>query len=124
MSTPDICVRVKTRHLPDHLPSDSTQYAFAYHITIENKSKSTVQLINRYWKITDANGKSTEVSGAGVIGKQPIMQPNEQFEYTSGAVLDTPVGSMEGHYEMENENGERFLVPISPFRLAKPNLLH
>lgn len=124
MSTPDICVRVKTRHLPDHLPSDSTQYAFAYHITIDNKSNSTVQLINRYWKITDANGKSTEVRGAGVIGKQPVMQPNEQFEYTSGAVLDTPVGSMEGHYEMENENGERFTVPIAAFRLAKPSILH
>lgn len=120
----DIQVRVKTRHLPDHLPSDAKQYAFAYHITIENKSNETVQLINRYWRITDANGKTSEVEGSGVVGKQPILKAGESFDYTSGAVIDTPVGNMEGYYEMERENGERFRVPISVFRLAIPSILH
>ena len=120
----DIQVRVNTRHLPEHLPSDSTQYAFAYHITIENKSNETVQLINRYWRICDANGKASEVEGAGVVGKQPILKAGESFDYTSGAVIDTPVGSMEGYYEMERESGERFRVPIDVFRLAVPNILH
>lgn len=124
MDTPDIEVRVNTRHLPEHLPSDSKQYAFAYHIKIENKSLETVQLINRYRRICDANGKASEVEGAGVVGKQPIMKAGESFEYTSGAVIDTPVGSMEGYYEMERENGERFRVPIAVFRLAVPNILH
>lgn len=124
MNPLDIEVRVKTRHLPDHLPSDSSQYAFAYHITIANKSDTTVQLINRYWRITDANGKTSEVQGAGVVGKQPILKAGETFDYTSGAVIDTPVGSMEGYYEMEQEDGMRFRVPISVFRLAIPSILH
>ena len=120
----DIQVRVKTRHLPEHLPSDSKQFAFAYHITIENKRNETVQLINRFWRITDANGKATEVEGAGVVGKQPILKSGESFEYTSGVVIDTPVGNMEGYYEMEQENGERFRVTIPLFRLAIPSILH
>ncbi|GEA07627.1 protein ApaG [Alteromonas sp. KUL42] len=120
----EIQVRVKTRHLPEHLPSDSKQFAFAYHITIENKRSETVQLINRFWRITDANGKATEVEGAGVVGKQPILKSGEIFEYTSGVVIDTPVGNMEGYYEMEKENGERFRVTIPLFRLAIPSILH
>ncbi|GFD73260.1 Co2+/Mg2+ efflux protein ApaG [Alteromonas marina] len=124
MDVLDIKVRVKTRHLPEHLPSDSKQFAFAYHITIENNSDKTVQLINRYWKITDADGKTSEVQGAGVVGKQPILKAGEQFEYTSGAVIDTPVGNMEGYYEMELEDGERFRLPIDIFRLAIPSILH
>lgn len=120
----DIQVRVKTRHLPEHLPSDSKQFAFAYHITIENKRNETVQLINRFWRITDANGKATEVEGSGVVGKQPILKSGESFEYTSGVVIDTPVGNMEGYYEMEQENGERFRVAIPLFRLAIPSILH
>ncbi|NDV89590.1 Co2+/Mg2+ efflux protein ApaG [Alteromonas sp. 345S023] len=124
MSDCNIEVRVKTRHLPEHLPSDATQFAFAYHISIVNHSESTVQLINRYWRITDANGKAAEVQGAGVVGKQPILGPGETFEYTSGAVIDTPVGSMQGYYEMEHENGERFRVPIEAFRLAVRNVIH
>ncbi len=120
----DIQVRVKTRHLPEHLPSDSKQFAFAYHITIENKRNETVQLINRFWRITDANGKATDVEGAGVVGKQPILKSGESFEYTSGVVIDTPVGNMEGYYEMEQENGERFRVTIPLFRLAIPSILH
>ena len=124
MDVLDIKVRVKPRHLPDHLPSDSKQFAFAYHITIENNSDHTVQLLSRYWKITDANGKTSEVEGDGVVGKQPIMKAGEHFDYTSGAVIDTPVGNMEGYYVMEMEGGERFRVPINVFRLAIPSILH
>ncbi len=124
MQDPDILVRVRTRHLPDHLPSDSEQYAFAYHITIVNTSDETVQLKRRYWLITDANGKSSEVEGEGVIGKQPILAAGEEFDYTSGAIIDTPLGNMQGYYEMERESGQRFRVPIDVFRLAVPNLLH
>lgn len=124
MIADSIEVRVKTRHLPEHLPSDSTQFAFAYHITIVNNSDETVQLISRYWRITDANGKSSEVQGAGVIGKQPIIEPGASFDYTSGAVIDTPVGNMQGYYEMEQGNGSRFRVPIDVFRLAVQNILH
>ena len=124
MIADNIEVRVKTRHLPEHLPSDSTQFAFAYHITIINNSNETIQLISRYWRITDANGKSSEVQGAGVIGKQPIIEPGESFDYTSGAVIDTPVGNMQGYYEMEQSSGTRFRVPIDVFRLAVQNILH
>lgn len=124
MQDPDILVRVRTRHLPDHLPSDSEQYAFAYHITIINTSNETVQLKRRYWLITDANGKSSEVEGEGVIGKQPILAAGEEFDYTSGAIIDTPLGNMQGYYEMEREDGQRFRVPIDVFRLSVPNLLH
>lgn len=124
MDDSNIEVRVKTRHLPEHLPSDSSQFAFAYHISISNHGSDTVQLINRYWRITDANGKSSEVHGAGVVGKQPIIGPGETFEYTSGAVIDTPVGSMQGYYEMEHDDGERFRVPIEVFRLAVHNVIH
>lgn len=123
-SDTEIKVEVKTRHLPEHLPSDSTKFAFAYHITIVNQGNDTVQLINRCWQITDANGKTSEISGQGVVGKQPILKPGESFDYTSGAVIDTPVGNMQGYYEMERENGERFRVPIDVFRLSVPNIIH
>lgn len=124
MDEPDIRISVKTRHLPEHLPSDSKQFAFAYHICIENQSAETVQLMSRFWRITDANGKVSEVEGEGVVGKQPILKANESFEYTSGAVIDTPVGNMEGYYEMVREGGERFRVPIKVFRLAISSILH
>lgn len=124
MNDSEIQVKVKTRHLPEHLPSDSPKFAFAYHITIVNQGHQTVQLINRCWQITDANGKTSEISGQGVVGKQPILKPGEEFDYTSGAVIDTPVGNMQGYYEMERENGERFRVPIDVFRLSVPNIIH
>lgn len=124
MSAPTIVIQVSTRYLPDHLPENSSQYAFAYQITIINQSDETVQLINRYWNITDANGKSSEVQGSGVVGKQPVIKPGEQFQYTSGAILDTPVGSMQGYYEMQTSDGTSFRAPIDIFRLAVPNVIN
>lgn len=124
MDDPQISIEVSTRHLPEHLPSDSRQFAFAYQVTITNRSSTPVQLLNRYWLITDANGKQTEVRGAGVVGKQPTISPSQEYQYTSGAILDTPVGTMEGYYELETSEGYRFRAPIAVFSLAVPNVVN
>lgn len=124
MTTPTIIIQARTRHLPEHLPSDSDKYAFAYKMTITNPNKFPVTLMTRYWLITDANGKTSEVQGEGVIGEQPQIAPGDTFQYTSGAVVDTPVASMEGYYELELENGERFKADIDAFRLAVPHIIN
>lgn len=119
-----IKVDVTTRHLPDHPANTDEKYAFAYQIIITNESDLPVQLISRYWLITDGSGKKSEVQGEGVIGKQPNIAPGENFEYTSGAVIDTPVGTMEGYYQMQTEDGDMFKVPIDVFTLAVPNIIN
>lgn len=123
MKTP-IVVEVQTEYLVDSSHPAGSKFAFAYHISITNQSNEPVQLLNRYWLITDANGKTTEVSGAGVVGKQPIIQIGETYQYSSGAMLDTPVGSMQGYYEMQRPCGECFQAPIAVFRLAVLNLIN
>ena len=125
MSQADLIkVLVQTRHLSDHPASDENKYAFAYQITITNHSDTQVQLMSRYWLITDGTGKKSEVQGEGVVGKQPHLAPGEEFQYTSGAILDTPVGTMEGYYDMQLQGGETLRVPIEVFRLAVPNTIH
>ncbi|QCZ94528.1 Co2+/Mg2+ efflux protein ApaG [Salinimonas iocasae] len=119
-----IKVDVTTRHLPDHPANTDEKYAFAYQIVITNESDLPVQLISRYWLITDGSGKKSEVQGEGVIGKQPNIAPGGNFEYTSGAVIDTPVGTMEGYYQMQTEDGDMFKVPIDVFTLAVPNIIN
>ncbi|MDC8830029.1 Co2+/Mg2+ efflux protein ApaG [Alteromonas gilva] len=119
-----VTVKVVTRHLPEHLPSDSDKFAFAYQITVINNNTYDVKLTHRYWLVTDANGKQTEVSGEGVVGKKPIITPGESFQYTSGSVIDTAVGTMQGYYDMTAADGESFKVQIAPFRLALPNIIH
>lgn len=119
----NIQVNVRTQYLAGH-SSEQDKYPFAYRIKITNNSTQMVQLINRFWLITDGNGKKTEVHGAGVIGQQPYIKCGESFEYTSGAVLDTPVGTMEGFYEIKNESGDWLQAPISVFSLAVPNLVN
>ncbi len=121
---PLVLIHVATRHLPDHATERADQYAFAYQVTISNKSQQAVQLLSRYWLITDANGKTSEVSGDGVVGKQPVIQPGDEYQYTSGAILDTPVGSMQGYYQMESADGSAFRANIDVFRLAVPNLIN
>lgn len=121
--TQEISIQVKTQYLHDRIP-DKDQYPFAYKITITNLGEQQVQLLNRYWLITDGNGKKTEVQGAGVIGEQPFIQPDQSFVYTSGAILDTPVGTMQGYYEMQWADGEIFQAPIDIFSLAVPNVLN
>jgi ApaG protein len=116
-------ITVQTQYLKNQI-LDKNKYAFAYKITILNNDLQSVQLINRYWLIIDGNGKKTEVQGPGVIGEQPHILTGDSFQYTSGAVLDTPVGTMQGYYEMQQEDGERFQAPINIFSLAVPNVLN
>ena len=120
----DIRIQVVTSYIDDQSEPDSDRYVFAYTITISNEGDVAAKLISRHWVITDANGKVQEVSGDGVVGEQPHLQPGEEFRYSSGAVLETPVGAMQGLYRMVAEDGVSFDAPIAPFTLAVPGLLH
>ncbi|MGD8235115.1 MAG: Co2+/Mg2+ efflux protein ApaG [Chromatiales bacterium] len=120
----DISIQVETAYIEAQSTPEENQYAFSYTITIHNTGGEPAKLLRRHWVITDANGKVEEVSGEGVVGEQPYLKPGEAFRYTSGAMLDTPVGSMEGEYEMIDDEGREFLAPIPPFSLAVPNKLH
>ncbi|WP_258808328.1 Co2+/Mg2+ efflux protein ApaG [Pseudidiomarina sp. CB1] len=122
MST--IVIDVKTHYLAAQSDPDKGQYVFAYTITITNQGEQSVQLLNRAWRITDADHKITRVAGDGVVGEQPHIAPGESFSYTSGTVLATPIGTMEGHYGMVNADGSKFEAKIPSFRLAVPNILH
>ena len=103
---------------------DEDRYAFAYHITITNTGTVGAQLISRHWVITDGTGKVQEVRGLGVIGEQPTLAPGQQFTYSSGSVIETPVGTMHGSYEMAADDGHRFQAEIPAFMLAMPRILH
>jgi ApaG protein len=120
----DIQIQVATSYVDDESEPDSDRYVFAYTITISNSGDVAAQLISRHWIITDANGKVQEVNGDGVVGEQPILNPGEEFRYSSGAVLETPVGAMQGLYRMEADGGVGFDALIAPFTLAVPGLLH
>lgn len=127
MTEPDthmIQVGVETSYIDDQSDPGADRYVFAYTITISNTGKEAAKLLNRHWLITDANGKIQEVRGEGVVGEQPYLRPGEMFRYTSGTVLETPVGTMEGEYEMLADDGESFLAPIDRFSLAVPRVLH
>ena len=113
----NIHIRVDTEFLPEHSDLLRDSYAFAYHITIENRGDQTVTLKKRYWRITDALGRVEEVNGEGVVGETPTLAPNDEFDYTSSARLHTPWGEMVGHYEFETITGERFKVAIPQFIL-------
>ena len=117
-------IDVKTQYMPAQSSPKENRYAFAYTITITNQGKQTVQLISRHWLITDGNNRIQEVRGEGVVGEQPFIEPGESYRYTSGAMLDTAVGSMEGSYRMTNAAGESFDAPIAPFILTQPGALH
>jgi ApaG protein len=119
-----IRISVQTAYLPDQSEPDAERFVFSYTITIRNDGLQPARLLNRHWVITDANGHVQEVRGEGVVGEQPYLRPGETFRYTSGTVLATPVGSMQGEYEMVAEDGERFLAPIAAFSLSMPRTLH
>ena len=119
-----IRVIVETAFLEGQSDPTQDRYVFSYTITIRNNSNSAAQLLNRHWIITDANGKTREVKGEGVVGEQPYLQPGEGFKYSSGAIIETPVGSMHGRYQMVTDHGEKFFAPIKPFTLAIPGALH
>jgi ApaG protein len=119
-TTRHIRVTVLPTYLDDKSAPDDQHFVWAYEVTIENMGSETVQLISRYWKITDARGEIHEVRGAGVIGEQPTLEPGDNFHYTSGTPLATPSGIMQGTYQMQNERGERFDVVIPAFSLDSP----
>ena len=120
----DIAVSTATQYLADQSDEGAGRYVFAYTITIANRGSVAARLVSRHWLITDANGKVQEVNGDGVVGEQPHLNPGEKFRYSSGAVLETPVGAMQGKYRMKADNGTSFDAPIPPFTLAVPGLLH
>jgi ApaG protein len=125
--TPDdynFTIKVKSNFVPEQSDPQRQRYVFSYHITITNCGNRSAQLLARKWIITNGDGKTQEVSGAGVVGQQPVIEPGQQHQYTSGAVLETEVGSMSGHYKMKGEDGQLFNADISPFTLFFPNALH
>lgn len=124
MADYEFSVSVRTQYLPEQSDPDRSNYVFAYAITIKNTGKVAAQLISRHWVITDANNRVEEVRGLGVVGHQPLLQPGEQFEYTSGTAIATPQGSMYGEYFCVAEDGERFEAKIEEFVLSLPRTLH
>lgn len=110
--------------IPEQSDPDDNRYVFAYTIAIRNVGSVPAQLVSRHWIITDANNQVQEVRGLGVVGKQPLLQPGERFEYTSGSSLTTPVGTMKGSYQMVAEDGTHFDAEIPEFVLAIPRALH
>ena len=120
----DITVAVKSAYLADHSDPERSQYVFAYTITITNTGEVAAQLVSRHWIITDAEQQVQEVKGLGVIGQQPLLQPGESFEYTSGTSLATAVGTMRGTYQMVAGDGKTFDAQIPLFTLSMPRVLH
>jgi ApaG protein len=120
----EFSVSVETAYVPDQSDDAQNRYVFSYTITITNVGSVTAQLISRHWLITDASSQVQEVRGLGVVGAQPLLQPGESFQYTSGCVLTTPVGTMQGSYQIVAEDGTQFETPIPVFTLAIPRTLH
>jgi ApaG protein len=119
-----IRVDVETNYVEEQSDPRERRFVFAYTITLRNEGQVPAKLLTRHWIITDANGKVQEVRGDGVVGEQPHLAPGQGFRYSSGAILETPVGTMEGSYQMVTDDGRSFDAPIAPFRLAMPGILH
>ncbi|GAC1421806.1 MAG: Co2+/Mg2+ efflux protein ApaG [Burkholderiaceae bacterium] len=124
MSTYELTVAVRTQYLEDQSDPDRNKYVFAYAVSIRNTGQVAAQVISRLWTITDANNHVEHVRGLGVVGHQPLLQPGQLFEYTSGAALTTPHGSMAGEYFCVAEDGEQFVAKIPEFILSLPRTLH
>ncbi|AMD01252.1 MULTISPECIES: Co2+/Mg2+ efflux protein ApaG [Halomonas] len=123
--TSEVLVDVEPAFRGDESSSDEARYVFSYTVTIHNHSARSMQLLARHWKITQGSGKVQEVRGKGVVGQQPMIGPGQTFRYTSRAILDGPVGVMEGAYTCVDTASQRpFEVEIPPFRLATPNQIH
>ncbi|HEY9097413.1 MAG TPA: Co2+/Mg2+ efflux protein ApaG [Thiobacillus sp.] len=119
-----ISINVDTTYLAEQSDPASDRYVFAYTISIANTGTVAAQLISRHWIITDAENVTQEVKGLGVVGEQPLLQPGESFEYTSGTAMSTPVGTMHGTYQMVAEDGIKFDAEIPKFTLSMPRVLH
>jgi len=120
----NIDIQVETHYLAAESEPNESKYVFAYTITIENRGDKPAKLMTRHWIIRDFNGKVQEVHGDGIVGNQPYLRPGEGFQYTSGAVIETAAGTMEGSYGMRDDDGEEFKAPIPPFTLAATRILH
>tara|TARA_B100000579_G_scaffold380736_1_gene348834 strand:+ start:314 stop:691 length:378 start_codon:yes stop_codon:yes gene_type:complete len=120
----NIRIKVTTNYLKEQSAPDENRYVFSYAINIKNLGSNSAKLISRQWIITDSNGNIQEVNGDGVVGQQPNINPGEEFTYTSGTIIKTPVGTMEGRYFMEDMNNKSFEAPIAPFTLAVPGLIN
>jgi ApaG protein len=123
-NAPLIQVSAEPFYIESQSDDQAGRFVFAYTIHIQNNGNAAVQLLRRYWSITDGNGKTVEVRGDGVIGEQPLLAPGEHYTYTSGSVIETPVGTMHGHYEMQHADGSEFTATIPLFRLAVPGVLN
>lgn len=123
-NNPEVLVTVENQYLAEQSNESEPRFAFSYTITITNNSAEQLQLLSRYWLITDANGEETIVSGEGVIGKQPYIEAHTSFTYSSFCLLKTPVGSMQGHYNMISQTNKTSVVDIPTFGLAKPHSIH
>ena len=119
-----IDVEAVSTFIADQSEPEAERFVFAYTITIRNTGQVAAQLLTRRWLITDANGHVQEVRGDGVVGEQPTIAPGEGFRYTSAALIATPVGTMQGSYQMRAEDGTEFDAPIAPFGLRIPSMLH
>ena len=122
--THHIKVEVESTYIEAQSAPDQGRYVFAYTVTIRNEGSVPAKLLNRHWIITDADGNVQEVKGEGVVGEQPYLKPGEGFQYTSGTMISTPVGSMRGSYEMVADNGDTFDAEIPVFTLTIPRTLH
>ncbi len=120
----EFTVLVQTQYIAEQSDIEMNRYVFAYFVTIKNTGTVAAQLISRHWTITDGNNDVSEVRGLGVVGAQPLLQPGEQFEYSSGSVLKTPSGNMHGVYFMTAEDGTQFEAEIDTFQLQMPRVLH
>jgi ApaG protein len=123
-TTRGVRVEVKSAFVPERSSPKDNHYFFAYRVRISNVGEETVHLVSREWIITDADGNVEQVTGPGVVGEQPVLEPGESFEYTSFCPLTTSLGSMHGSYQMVGASGERFDAEIAPFSLAVPNAIN
>ena len=117
-------VEVNPRFMDEHSAPEDGRYAFAYTIRILNRGTMPARLINRHWRITDGDGRTEHVDGEGVVGEQPRLRPGEEFSYTSGVMLATEHGTMQGHYDMLSDDVTEFIATIAPFALSIPRTLH
>jgi ApaG protein len=119
-----ITIQIETEYIDSQSEPEANRYVFAYTVTIKNRGHLSTKLLTRHWIITDANGKVQEVRGEGVVGEQPELAPGESYEYTSGTLIETPVGTMGGSYQMVDESGTPFDAEIPEFVLSVPRTLH
>lgn len=119
-----ITVKVDTEYLSQESEPENKRFVFAYQITIQNQGEAAAQLLGRHWIVTDANETKKVYRGMGVVGKQPLIGAGQSYQYSSGIVLDTPIGTMHGHYTMLDQQGQSFDVPIKPFLLSTPNTVN